>query len=158
MNNKKGTIIAILLFAVVLSIFVLPQTLAIFRNSKSGSTSLKLAEWSVELNQDGIDDTVNIISGVSEPSYILKVKSLSEVDVKYNIKISNLPEGVKVKLDTGEYVVPTNHIVTFSNAGTINYSDASKEKSHTIYFKSGLDSEEVTNQLVNIDVEVSQVI
>ena len=159
MNNKKGMIIAmILLFTILLSIFVLPRTLAIFRDTGSGNGSLKLAEWNVSLNQEGVNNTVNIISGVTEPSYTLNVKNLSEVDVKYNIIISNLPDGVQVKLDSGEYVAPTSNTVTFYNAGTIYYNDESKEKSHILYFKSSLDTTEVSNQSVNIDVVASQVL
>ncbi len=154
---KKRIIFVILLLFVVL-IYFMPSSFAIFRNMKDGSGLVRGAQWSVSLNQTGVEDHLSIISVPNElvSSYTLNITSNSEVNVVYSIVIDNLPTGTSVLLDSGEYVQESNNKVTFTNAGTINYTDANKNKTHTLTFKASSSTSYVTNQVVNIDVVAKQ--
>jgi len=163
MENKRSILLIVLLGVIVSSLFLITPTLAIFKSTTSGSQTINLADWSVSLNQTGINNTLNLVSGVTNQSYTVKVNSTSEVDVEYSIVISNIPEGVEVALivpgEEKTFVEPdSNNTITFNNVGTILYSDSDKEKEHILEFKSNLETAEVSNRTVNINVIISQII
>ena len=143
MKNKKilGIILIVVLGVFAVSIFVVPRTLAIFRSSTTGTGTIQLASWNVSLNQTNINNSLNLVSGVTNQTYTLRVNSTSEVDVEYKVILSNVPDGVEVALvvpnQEKTFVAPDeNHKITFNNVGTILYSDATKQKEHILEFKS----------------------
>ena len=128
--KKKNLIVIALVFLVAISVYLVPKAVAIFRSSASGTGDIELAKWEVSLNPDPADNSMDLVSGVTNDSYTLTITSLSEVDIDYTIVVDNLPDGVEVKLDAGTFQTPTNSKVTFSNAGSILYNDSSKVKTH----------------------------
>lgn len=152
MHNKMFQMV-ILVYLV--SVFCIPSTLGIYKNTSTASEILNLADWDVALNQNGISGNVSAQAGGSDGSYLLKVVSNSEVDVIYSITVSNIPSGVTVKIDNGTYK-PYASSVIFDDVGTINYSDQNHEKTHTLYFKASSGATLVNNQTVNIDVDFKQ--
>ena len=154
---KKKIITSIVIVVVLLLGFYAIRTFAIFRKASSGTGSIKAAKWSVTRSQSQSGDSIDIMPGLTTDDYILTVESDSEVDVIYSIIISNLPTGVEVDLDnSGNYSTPTSGTITIDPAGTINYNDAQKTKTHTLTFRATSGAPLVTDQSINIDVKFKQ--
>ena len=146
-----------LIIVAVFFISPMEDTNAQYKSAATGNDEFKTATWDVSLNQDGIDNNVSLISdGSTTQSYTLNVKSLSQVDTEYSIVIDDLPDGVKVSLDDGEYQTTSNGKVTFSNVGIIRGTDDVKEKSYVLTFKAEIGTSDVSDQEVNIDVKFRQ--
>lgn len=161
MNKEKAlqrAVIAIVIIAILLLLFLARSTFSIFRNGSEINGNVPLAEWSVSLEQTGVNNSLTIIPGGTNANYTLNVKSLSEVDVVYTVVISNLPSGVEVSLDSGTFVAESNGTVTFTDAGTILYTAQNRTNSHTLTFKATTNASIVSNRTVNIDVIASQVL
>ena len=154
MHNKTFEIV-ILIYLV--SVFCIPSSLGIYKNSASTSGLVDISDWNVSLNQEGINNTLTLTADGDTGSYTLKVVSDSEVDTEYAIIISNIPSGVDVKLDTeNNYRTPVNGVVTIDPAGTINYTGSSEEVTHTITFRANNGATLVSNQTINVDVDFKQ--
>ena len=138
-------------------IFYAVHTYALLRSSSNSNGSIKTARWSVTRNQSQSGDSIEIMPGGATDSYTLTVQSDSEVDVIYSIIISNLPAGVEVDLDnSGNYRTQSTGTIRISPAGTINYNDSVKTKTHTLTFRATNVANPITNQEIDIDVEFKQ--
>ena len=93
--------------------------------------------------------------GVTDTTYTLNVKSLSEVDVKYDIVISNLPTGIEVSLNGVDFYQASNGRIVINNAGIILYS-GSRTNTHTLTFRGVSGASFVNNQEVTINVVAEQ--
>lgn len=146
---KKRIIIILIVVAINSSVLF---THALFRQSVTGTGTLSAATWSV--SSTGGSDSISLTAG-STQTYTLTVNSNSEVDVDYSIELTNIPNGVQVKLDSGSYVTAVNNTVTFDNAGELLYG-ISTTRNHTLTFTSPLDQTEVSNQNVSVNVNFVQ--
>ena len=154
MHSKN---IELIILVYLLMTFCIPSSFGIYRKSASSNSSATTAKWDVSLNQNGINDTLSIVNDGSIAIYTLKFVSDSEVDTEYSIIISNIPNGVDVKLDTeNNYRTPVNGIVTIDPAGTINYTGSSVEVTHTLTFRANAGATVVNNQTIDIDVNFKQ--
>lgn len=135
---------------------------AIYKYGVNGISSVGLAEWSVSLDQNGIDNNLTVVPGIADATYTLKVKNLSQVDVKYDVVVSNLPSGIGVSIDSDNnenFVYESDGTATIENAGTILYNAGDKTNVHTLYFRGGVDADEfVNNQPVTVNVIVKQIV
>jgi len=154
MNRKKRIIVV--LFAI--TFLFIQSSFAIYKRGVAGVSSAVLAEWSVSLDQNGIDNSVSIIPGLTNDTFTLNVKSLSQVDVKYDIVLSNLPSGVEVSINGVDFTRESNGTVTIPNAGTILYNANTRTNSHTLTFRGITGATIVNNQSVNVNVIVEQII
>ena len=84
------------------------------------------------------------------------ITSLSEVDIIYTIVLNDVPQGVSVALDGGEFTAPTNNKIIFNEIGTIRYSDNNKTKSHILTFKAAQGTTYVANSEIDINVIARQ--
>lgn len=148
---KKKIVIALCLLAILL--VMISGTYALYKSSGSGNASMVAATWSVSLVGD--DDDIELTSGSTEQEYLLTVKNDSEVSVSYIIKITNLPDGVKVKLDTGSYREESNNEIIFDDDRELLINGIT-QRNHTLTFTAPLDSVEVSNQKIKIDVIFKQ--
>ena len=153
---KRTKIIICSIVILIIMLFVVPKTLSLFKSNTQISGDLNLAEWNVSLVETGANTSLTVVPGTSNATYAVSVRSLSEVDVEYDIIITNLPAGVEVSLDNGSFQTQANNTITFANAGTILYSDSLKTKSHTLTFRAASGTAAVNNQTVNINVIVQQ--
>lgn len=157
---KKNLLIAIFLFGMTALFFVHPSY-AIFRETANSDSELVSAEWVVTLEQAGISNNVTVVPEIAVGTYTLNVKSLSKVDVKYDIVLSNLPNGIDVSIDGVNYPPVSSGSVTFNNAGTILSSSQNKINSHTLTFRgtngSLYENNPLINQVVNVDVYAQQI-
>lgn len=151
MHNKTFEIV-ILLYLV--SVFCIPSSLGIYKRASSSSKIVDAALWDVALNQTGVNGNVQVTKGdANGNTYTLNVISNSEVDVTYDIIISNIPSGVQVKLDNRSFEQESS-TVTITNAGIISYGAGSN--THTLTFKASNNATLVNNHTVNIDVDFKQ--
>ena len=151
MSKRCETIIIVLLLAIINGSVLF--TYSSYKSTKTGSASIQGASWSV--TSSGDKSSITLTAGVSEQTYTLNVQNGSEVDVKYSIVLSNLPAGVKVKLDNGSFVTESSNTVTFSNAGELLYGGTTS-RNHTLTFSVPITSSEVSNQNVPIKVQFAQ--
>jgi len=118
-----------------------------------------LAVWDVTLEQTGVDNNLMVVPEVSDATYTLNVKSLSEVDIIYDVIISNLPSGIEASLDGVNFSQSTNGAITFTNAGNIPYNSVNNGMdSKTITFRGVSGAAIVNNQTVIVDVIVKQAV
>lgn len=151
--KKKKLKLFLLFYLIIMTSFLSMITLSKFKSTVTGNGSIQIAKWSVSLNTgSNTSDNIDLIAGNNEISYNINVKSLSEVKVGYSIIVSNIPNDVKVKLDTGTYQTPSSNKVTFSQVGTINANASTKEKNHTLTFTAPISSATVNNKSMDIDV------
>ena len=141
-----------------MSFFVIKGSFALYRNVINPSADIAAATWSVTLNQSGVNNNLAVVAGDenSTASYTVNVTSTSQVDVIYSIVVEDIPEGVKVKLDDGEYQTPTNGQVIYVDVSTINYTDVNKTKSHILTFKAESTATAALQEEININVVTRQ--
>ena len=157
MNSNKIRLIVVFVISCICSVLVMPSTFSILKSDATSTKILALADWSVSLNQTGIEDELEIIAdNTSTASYTLNVTSASEVNIKYSVILSNLPAGVTVSIDGGNFMPQQSNTITFSNVGTILYSDSVKTKTHTLTFKSAVGGTVVSDHEIDIDVIARQ--
>ena len=154
--RKKILLIAILVL--VLSFFVIKGSFALYRNIVNPNGNIATAIWNVTLNQNGVNNNLAVVKGDenSTASYTVSITSTSQVDIVYSIVVDDIPTGVKVKLDNGEYQTPTNGKVIYVDVSTIDYSDTDKTKSHILTFKADSNAEVALQEEINVNVTARQ--
>lgn len=157
---KKIYFVYICLIFLMIVVLLVPLTSSILKNSASSTGSATTAEWNVSLTRLSETNNVTLISGTNTQTYSLKVSSESEVDVTYAIEISNVPSGVKIKLDQRQiYETPdVNNKITFSNAGSILYSSQGGENTHILTFTSDPGTQVASNIELGVKVIAQQVL
>ena len=156
----KNRILIIIILVLVSSLFVIQSTFALYRMISKSTGSIATATWNVTLNQENELNNLSLIAGDenSTASYTVNITSTSQVDIIYTIVVNNIPAGVKVKLDNGEYQTPSSNKVIYADVSTINYSDENKAKSHTLTFKAENNTENLEDEELNINVIARQVL
>ena len=149
MHNKKIEMIVLIL---LLSLFVIPSSLGIYKSGGNTPSAFAPANWNVSISSNS-SSTMQLTENSGTSSYNLTVTSASEVDTDYKIIVSNLPSGVQVKLDNGNFE-PYSSTVTFNNAGTILYGG--QPQTHTLTFRANTGATLVNNQQVSVNVEFKQ--
>ena len=158
MEKKTKIIIGSAIIVLILSFFVVPQTLSLLRSATTASGGLALADWNASIVDSGSNDTLVIVPETYNANYILSVRSVSEVDVKYSIVITNLTAGVEVSLDGGSFQTQVNNTITFTNVGTILYTDNSKIRTHTLTFRAVSGATYVNDRTVDINAVFEQIL
>lgn len=156
MKKETKNVIIQMSIIIILTLVVISPTLSLHKSATRSSSELALSEWSVSLIDTDDNTALTVVSETVNATYSIRVRSLSEVDVGYNITVTNLPSGVEVALDSGEFQTPVNNTVTFTG-GTILYSDNNKTKTHTLTFRAVSGATVVYNQAVTINVLTQQI-
>ena len=152
-KSRKIVLTIICLAFIISTIVIIHYSYAKYQTSKSGNAVIAGATWSVSTSSN--DSSIGMVAANSTPIYTITVNNNSQVEVKYSITLSNLPNDIQLKLDNGSYVTPVNNQVTFSNVGELNYTNTTS-RNHTITFNSTLNSNAITNQNIRIDVLFEQ--
>ena len=157
---KKKPVICLILFLILISnTFILSKYSS---GINAVSPEKKVAKFDVSINTtDNASDTLTMLSGTTEATYIVKVVSRSDISANYSIVLSNVPNGLQVSLDNGTYQTPVNSTITFAGVNCTGCSftanDSITEHTHTLKFYDLLNSNNTGNKSVNIDVMFSQV-
>lgn len=155
MNREKKIITFIIVFFVVLSsYYFVTTTFSKARSTVVGSGETDVAKW--ELLIDDHEESIDLIPGGDSVTYTLRLTSNSEVAGAYSIRISNLPDSVRVSLDNGSYETPSNGVIEFSDCGSFTSSVTSVINDHTLSFKAISGASNVSNRELNIDVVAVQ--
>ena len=151
--HSKNTELIILVY--LLAAFCIPSTLGMYKNVAGSTKSLNTAEWDVSITPD-VNSSLQVIPDSTNATYTLIVSNDSEVDVVYDIVISNLPSGVEVKLDSEQNFRQqlSGNTIRISNAGSILYNGS--PVTHTLTFRAVTGATVVSNQSVTINVEFKQ--
>lgn len=154
MNQKKKILIIIICsFVLSCTFFITYFTYAIYKSSSSNSSANIIATWDVSATSN--DSDINLIVGAETDTYTLTIDNDSDVEVKYSIQLSSLPNDIQVKLDNGSYVTPVNNEVTFTNVGQLDYTNTTT-RSHTLTFSTTSSTNELSNQNIGINVIFEQ--
>ena len=155
MRNKVK--IAVILF--ILALFLVRSSFALFRGSIAGTPSITAATWNVTLEQNGVNNNLEVIPGLATATYTLNVKSLSDVDVKYDVVLSNLPAGIEASIDGTNFTPVNNGTITFTNVGTIPYNSVNNGiDTKTITIRAVNNATTVNNQTVTVNVIAKQIV
>ena len=130
MKNK----IKLVTILFILALLIVRSSFALFKGILATTVATNMASWNVTLEQAGVDNNLMVVPEVSNATYTLNVKSLSDVDVVYDVVISSLPSGIEASLDGVNFSQESNGTITFTNAGTIPYNSANN----------GIDSKTIT--------------
>ena len=151
MNREKKIITFIIIFFIVFSsCFLINKTFSKHSSMVIGSGETDVAKWELLLDSDS--GSINLVPGGSSVNYTLRLTSNSEVSSNYSIKISNLPDTVRISLDNGEFIGPTNGEILFENSGSFNSSSSSVINNHTLSFKAIDGASSVSNRELDIDI------
>lgn len=151
MNREKKIITFIIVFFVVVSsYFFVTTTFSKARSTVAGSGETDIAKW--ELLIDDHEESINLLPGGEPIAYTLRLTSNSEVAGDYSIRISNLPDSVRISLDNSSYEVPSNGVIEFEDCGYFESSTTSVINDHTLSFKAISGAGNVSNRELDIDV------
>ena len=128
------------------------------RQNINKNSSVDVAKWDVAIggqSEQTEDDKVAIVAGDgSEAVYDLVVKNDSDVATGYLIKLSNIPEGVKVRLDNGQPTEATDGKITFSQNG--QELAPHDQMTHKMKFGAILATEAMVDRNISVDVIFTQ--
>ena len=157
-NQKKFMTFLLIYFVLFISYFSV-ITLSKYVGKINKPSTMVIAKWDVSLDtSDNASNALNLTIGDTNtnPSYILKITSISEVIASYSIVLSNLPDGLEVKIDDQNYRAQENNTIIFENVGYINVNDDTKTKVHTLTFYVPIGSDTITDSEFNVDVVFNQ--
>ncbi len=154
-NEKENNYILLgLILAIIVTTIISISTSSKYVDvlpQKSGEAPI--AKWEVFTNNDA-NKNINLIAGAQGQSYTIRVYSGSETAVDYSIEIHDVPSYITIDLD-GVSKTPTNNEIVFDNVGTILVGDTTAHE-HTLTFSADLDSEEITDRDLDIDIKFVQ--
>lgn|GEM_PF-1434745 len=102
------------------------------------SSEARIAAWSVDVSSSD-DNNMTLDAGKDAQTYSLLVTNNSEVASAYSIKVSNIPDGVKVGLDIAsgadltDLETPVDGVVVLANTGgDLGYEAPDNVRTHTL--------------------------
>lgn len=119
-------------------------------------SQVHVAEWSVDVTSSH-SGNMTLDAGNGTQTYSLVVTNNSEVASTYNIKVSNIPAGVKIGLDiasNNDLVTPTNGEVTFTaTGGDLGYVAPNNTRTHALTLMAEATAD-ITQSSVNMSIDV----
>ena len=132
---------------IFLSFNIITNTFSNYFTVVNKSEKIAVAKWNVQAEFS--DNTINIVLGNEITSYNIKVINKSEIASDYFIIISNLPNDIEVALDDNLFQKANEKNQIKFNAGSLNPNE---EYYHQLYFKSSLNSFDLFEYPVKIEV------
>lgn len=152
---KSKYYVFLIFYIALFTIYFTSNTLSRYSGEVSKNGSLEVAKWEVEaIGQNS--KTINMVSG-DNGTYTITVRSASETACNYSIKLSNLPNDISVKLDSGITKTPINGEIVFNDVGSFNANLSGSSRNHTITFITTLETAAITGRQVTVDVSFVQV-
>ena len=154
---KKKFKIFLCLYLIFLTSHLTIVTLSKYSSKVKTNAEIEVAKWDVSLLDTEESQDINIVSGNTEANYKLTVTSASDVATTYTIVLSNLPDGILVKLDDlKDFKTAVDGKIEFTNAGSFSADDKNKFKEHILTFSAPLGTVEVANNEVSLKVIFTQ--
>ena len=121
---------------------------------KDGEVSV--AGWSVDVSSSN-NSNMTLNAGSNAQQYSLVVTNDSDVASTYSIRVSNIPDGVKIGLDIAsdaDLVVPVDGEVEFTNTGgDLGYVAPNNTRTHVLTLSANATAE-ATQESVDMAIEV----
>ena len=156
-NDYQKIIICLLAIVVIFILISNSYFSAKYKSSVNSSNSVRIAKWSVGSDiEDNLNNNLSIISEYNTPAYVIEVNSRSEVSSVYSIILSDVPDGLQVKLDTKEYKSADNNMIVFDNAGSFDVNDETTSRTHTLTFNDPVGTNNTGDKVIKIDVLFEQ--
>ena len=153
----SGFAMFLLLCATLITLSQVNNAKSKYQSGLNGASEASVAKWEVSVTPVTETNTFNIVAGNTLPiEYTVRVSSNSQVSNSYSIIVLNIPEGIKVSIDNGTEQTPTNNTVTFSNVGAFNIEDNTAYHDHKLTFSVPIETKEVENNNVKIQVSFTQ--
>lgn len=160
---KKKYIVFLSLYVLSFILYYSVTSFAKYSSLITKNTNIAVAKWDVSLaGSDNSEVLPTIVIGDDQTyqDYNLTVTSSSEVGITYTVVLTNVPSDLRVTVDGNRTFSPdeTNKIV-MPDLGTFDAIDGNSTRTnvHTLTFIVPIDSEAFSNQVIDIDVEFSQV-
>ncbi len=147
--------IILIICLILFSLFMVSFSSAKYTTVVEGIKSALTAAWNVVTGAD--KEEISMVCGGDDQTYTLTVTTDSQVSCSYSIKLRNVPNDINVKLDTGDFVAPTQNVVLFEDVGTFLLTDEEKTRDHVLTFNVPLESEVITDRLIDVDVIYKQI-
>lgn len=154
---KKKFIVFLFIYFILFTSYFTFSTVAKYAGEISRTNQISVARFSV--NATGNNANIDMIAGNggSSLTYTVTITNTSEVATNYSIMLTNVPTGVKVKLDNGSYMSGTNNEISFNNAGTFAPNDSNSTRTHTLTFMAEIGTATQSNASIGLDVVFTQV-
>ena len=118
--------------------------------------AVSVAGWSVDLSSTD-EDSMTLDAGSDSQSYSLTVTNNSDVVSTYGIKISNIPEGIKIGLDIesdADLMTPTDGVLVFTNTGgDLAFESPNNTRTHVLTLAADAEAN-ITDEDVDLSIEV----
>ena len=147
----------VLIFLTIISSYLALNSVAKYSNTISRGSTKKIAKFDVEYIDIESSNNITVTADNSSlTNYRFKIKNLSEVAITCSAVITNLPNGIKVKIDSLPMVTPTNGVATIENFGTINANQSPNEIQYTLSFMSIKEINDMSNVPIDVDIVCNQ--
>ena len=154
---KKKFIVFLFIYFILLTSYFTFSTVAKYAGEISRTNQISVARFNVSATGNNSNISMVAGNGGSSLTYTVTVTSISEVATSYSILLTNVPTGVKVKLDNGSYISGTNNEISFNNAGTFAPNDSNSTRTHTLTFMAEIGAATQSNASIGLDVVFTQV-
>ena len=148
---KVRLFLFILMYLIFLTAYFSLNTFSKYVGVVDGGGEVQVAKWEVSSTSES-NSMMNIVAGNTENTYEIKVTSTSDVGCTYSIVLSNIPSGLKIKLNDGSFEEITSGTKAYSNIGHFDAGSSGIINTYTLTMKADLPVTEVANQVVDIDV------
>lgn len=101
--------------------------------------------------------SMDIVAGNGIEFYEITVQSNSDVSCTYSIYLSNLPDSIRVALDSETFKTPENGEIVFENVGEFHILDGVTSRIHQLAFKANIESNELVDNNVEVKVIFNQI-
>lgn len=119
---------------------------------KSGE--MHIAKWMVEAVATD-DGDVDLVAGRDIQTYSLMVTNNSEVVSSYAIKVSGVPDDVKVGLDSGDLQLPNNgEVLLEDTGGDLSFTSPDNVRSHTLKMQATENADVTPDTGTDLNVEI----
>ena len=154
---KKKFIVFLFIYFILFTSYFTFNTVSKYVGEMNKTNQISVARFSV--NATGNNSNISMIAGNggSSLTYTVTITSTSEVATDYSIILTNVPTGVKVKLDNGSYMSETNNEISFNNVGTFVPNDSNSTRTHTLTFMAEIGTATQSNSSIGLDVVFTQV-
>ena len=154
---KKKFIVFLFIHFILFTSYFTFNTVSKYVGEMNKTNQISVARFSV--NATGNNSNISMIAGNggSSLTYTVTITSTSEVATDYSIILTNVPTGVKVKLDNGSYMSETNNEISFNNVGTFVPNDSNSTRTHTLTFMAEIGTATQSNSSIGLDVVFTQV-
>ncbi len=146
----------LILYFLIFTLNFTTNTFSKYVGRIDGNGSMNVAKWDVSVDDEISTKSISLVAGNTTQNYTFDVISNSEIAANYDIILTNVPNDVKVSIDSGTKKTPSNNRVEFLNAGSFNANDSSNTNTHTLNFETTIDTGVQNNTNINLSIVFEQ--